>query len=155
MHYATNVECCYEITKDTYLSRGQYRSNFHQISKRKFVCHLCSALFSVQYWVSRSTQAPGCFLKRIGSLMMNKRFGAIFLMLWPHWAMVLDADSLNKGWPWDCLPQLLIADENQGKGKAGQPPIKVNVSCWLMVHGWKYQRGDRGASWRPDGAPGL
>ena len=35
--------------------------------------------------------------------------------------------------PGDGLPQLLVADEHQGKGKAGQPPVAVyDVACFIL-----------------------
>ena len=64
----------------------------------RYVFHLRSALFLVQYWVSRSTQAPGCFLNSIGSLMVNKMFGEIFpsnvvTTLWSMWSLTQILDS--------------------------------------------------------------
>ena len=69
--------------------------------------------------------------------------------------------------PGDGLPQLLVADEHQGKGKAGQPPGEKEVAhekdfsnCIVLNEKYfsmrpTHQSGESGASWRPVAEPGL
>ena len=120
----------------------------------RYVCHLCSAPFSVQYWVSRSTQAPGCFLKS-HSYWMND-FGQCFHQLcWlhSHWYRFLIQEKLTLRSPSSALHSRWAPRKRQS-----QAATCGSLWCCLLhiiSDSTTYQRGDRGASWRPDAAPGL